>query len=199
MGQASPAVLQHREHLGAGRAILVALGGLLGLASDLLQTQNARLKLQVFRTQFEESQFLLNVASGPAEHLNARARPRAAHDRAGGARAVGRLCAATRGCGGSPLPSKPSSAARPPSSSCSRPGPGSICRSPSDRGGRPPRTIEWAVWCARPGRAARPPPASARSTASGPGISRGAGAGRPGRADRTAAARRRPNRLATSP
>ena len=49
--------------------ILVVLGVCLALASDLLQSQNARLKLQVFRSQFEESEFLLNIASGPAEHL----------------------------------------------------------------------------------------------------------------------------------
>lgn len=52
----------------AGVALLM-LGMMVVLLGDTMQRQNARLRLPQFRSRFEECQFLLNVRSGPAEHL----------------------------------------------------------------------------------------------------------------------------------
>jgi serine/threonine protein kinase/tetratricopeptide (TPR) repeat protein len=48
---------------------ILALGGLIGLLSSSTRNLAARLHLQVFRTDLSECQFLLNLASGPVEHL----------------------------------------------------------------------------------------------------------------------------------
>jgi eukaryotic-like serine/threonine-protein kinase len=49
--------------------VLLMLGAIVFLLTETVQNQNARLKLQVFRSQFEECQFLLNIGSGPVEHV----------------------------------------------------------------------------------------------------------------------------------
>ncbi|MGE3818338.1 MAG: protein kinase [Isosphaeraceae bacterium] len=50
--------------------LMIGLGGLIGLLSNNMQNLSARLKLQVYRTDVDECRFLLNHASGPAEHLD---------------------------------------------------------------------------------------------------------------------------------
>ncbi len=49
--------------------LILSLGGLIGLLHVNMQNLSTRLKLQVFRDDFAECRFLLNLASGPAEHL----------------------------------------------------------------------------------------------------------------------------------
>ncbi len=49
--------------------LICSLGGLIGLLHVNMQNLSTRLKLQVFRDDFTECRFLLNLASGPAEHL----------------------------------------------------------------------------------------------------------------------------------
>jgi serine/threonine protein kinase/tetratricopeptide (TPR) repeat protein len=49
--------------------LLLALGGIMGLLSRSLDVVTARLKLRMFESGFNQSQFLLNVTSGPIEHL----------------------------------------------------------------------------------------------------------------------------------
>jgi serine/threonine protein kinase/Tfp pilus assembly protein PilF len=49
--------------------MILSLGGLIGLLHNNMQNLAARLKVQVFRNDFAESRFLLNLQSGPVEHL----------------------------------------------------------------------------------------------------------------------------------
>lgn len=49
--------------------LMIALGGLIGLLANNMQTLSARLKLRVLRTEADECRFLLNHSSGPTEHL----------------------------------------------------------------------------------------------------------------------------------
>ena len=50
--------------------LITSLGGLIALFSNNMQNLSARLKLQVFRQELDECRFMLNVTSGPAEHLS---------------------------------------------------------------------------------------------------------------------------------
>lgn len=49
--------------------LILGLGILLGLLAENLQGASARLQRSTFRTTFDECQLLLNVTSGPPEHL----------------------------------------------------------------------------------------------------------------------------------
>jgi len=49
--------------------LLVAVGGVMGLIQQNLRGLSTRLQLQVFRDDLEQCRFLLNLTSGPAEHL----------------------------------------------------------------------------------------------------------------------------------
>ena len=55
---------------GLAALLIFSLGGLIGLLHNNMQNLSTRLKLQVFRDDFIECRFLLNLASGPAEHLD---------------------------------------------------------------------------------------------------------------------------------
>jgi len=50
--------------------LIFSLGGLIGLFAHNMQNLSARLKFQVFHQELDECRFLLNVASGPSEHLD---------------------------------------------------------------------------------------------------------------------------------
>jgi serine/threonine protein kinase/Flp pilus assembly protein TadD len=54
----------------ASLILIMACGGLIGLLAYNTHALAARLKLQIFRSDFEQCQFLLNLASGPDQHLN---------------------------------------------------------------------------------------------------------------------------------
>lgn len=49
--------------------LIASLGGLIALFSTNMHHLAARLKLQVFRQELDECRFMLNVTSGPSEHL----------------------------------------------------------------------------------------------------------------------------------
>jgi eukaryotic-like serine/threonine-protein kinase len=49
--------------------LIITLGALIGLLAANMQNLSTRLKLQVFHDDFAECRFLLNLGSGPTEHL----------------------------------------------------------------------------------------------------------------------------------
>ena len=70
VGPAQPTALrQHLDRRPSSSLLIIALGGLIGLLAANMQNLSTRLKLQVFRDDFAECRFLLNLSSGPAEHL----------------------------------------------------------------------------------------------------------------------------------
>ncbi|GAC1471909.1 MAG: hypothetical protein NVSMB9_18530 [Isosphaeraceae bacterium] len=55
---------------GLAAVLIISFGGLIGFLYGNLRNLSARLDLQVFQADFAEARFLLNLTSGPVEHLS---------------------------------------------------------------------------------------------------------------------------------